>query len=324
MILSIIIPVFNSEKYVRHTLESIFHQNFDRTNAEIIVINDGTQDNSMDIVREFAAHETSLKIIEQENQGLSAARNTGIKTATGKYIWFVDSDDWIEDRFLEKIIPQLNDCNDDVLLFRIREHNETSQKVVLERHLLSDSEKRHTDFLELLQNKIDFTPMQLYIIRKEFMDVNHLKFVRGIVHEDMEFAPKMLVQAQSITTIPLFHYNYLWRESGSLTSSSTNRNKRIDSLFKIIDLHKALQTNTSKIRDIYALEKIQFWLYRKLFNYINKDEYIEREDVFQKRFCEMKSLVRKNLFYKATSMMIIHRLIFLVSPRWLKLREKGF
>ena len=83
-VLSIIIPVYNVEKYVRKTLESIFESTFPKSEFEVIVVNDGTKDNSMSIVNEFAAKFDNLKIINQENQGLSVARNTGLKAARGK------------------------------------------------------------------------------------------------------------------------------------------------------------------------------------------------------------------------------------------------
>ena len=272
MLLSVIIPVYKSEKYIRHTLQSIFGQAFDRSAVEVIVVNDGTPDNSMEIVREFAAREPGIQIIEQENRGLSAARNAGLVRATGKYIWFVDSDDWIEDGFLEKAIPLIREDDTDVFLFRIREHRESDGKIVLERKLLGN-EIRETDFLELLQAKIDFTPVQLFLIRKELMDAHQLKFVEGIVHEDMEFAPRMLAFAKKIKTVPWFHYNYLWRESGSLTSSPTNRQKRIESLFRIIDLHRELSKNITNQRNARAMETVMFWLYRKVYNFASLDEF---------------------------------------------------
>ena len=327
MLLSIVIPVYNSEKYVRHTLQSVFGQEFDRSQVEVIVVNDGTKDRSMDIVREFAECEsrenpgTNIKILEQENQGLSAARNTGLDAATGKYVWFVDSDDWIEDGFLGKVLPLLQSSDTDVLLFRIREHRESDGKVVLERTLFSDTE-RDTDFLELLQKKIDFTPMQLYLVRREFMAEHGLKFVCGIVHEDMEFAPRMLSQAKTVKAVPWFHYNYLWRESGSLTSTPTNRKKRIESLLSIIDMLKDARGLASGERNRKALETARFWLYRKVFNFMDYGEFTAPENGFAARIGEMKALVRSHLAYRATSMMFIRRLAFLVSPGCLKKRNK--
>lgn len=327
MLLSIVIPVYNSEKYVRHTLQSVFGQEFDRSLVEVIVVNDGTKDNSMDIVREFAEREprenpgTCIKIVEQENQGLSAARNAGLEIATGKYVWFVDSDDWIEDGFLGKVLPLLEGSSTDVLLFRIREHRESDGKVVLERTLLGDTE-RDTDFLELLQKKIDFTPMQLYLIRREFMAEHGLKFVRGIVHEDMEFAPRMLSLAKTVKAVPWFHYNYLWRESGSLTSSPTNRAKRIESLLSIIDMLREAGNLANGARNRKALETARFWLYRKVFNFMDYGEFSADGNGLAGRIGEMKSLVRSHLTYRATSMMFIRRLIFLISPACLKKRNK--
>lgn len=338
MLLSIIIPVYNVEKYIRKTLDSIFQQEFDQNQVEVIIVNDGTPDGSMKIVEEFASCHRCIRILQQENQGLSAARNTGLSAATGDYVWFVDSDDWIEDGFLGKCQSLLQERDDDVLLFRIREHDEESGNVVLERSLLSNSEICNTDFLELMERKVDYTPMQLYLIRRQFMEEQELSFIPGIIHEDMEFAPRMLVLAKRIATVPLFHYNYLWRKSGSLTSSATNRQKRICSLLKIIDLHSRLleRNKESKAekttpdftvisrRNQKALQMVQFWLYRKMFNYMNFEEFCGTEEELKKRSSEMKALVRKNFFYKATFMMKIHRLMFLVSPRWLKSRGKGF
>ena len=327
MLLSIIIPVYNSEKYVRHTLESVFGQDFDRTQVEIIVVNDGTKDRSMDIVREFAERETAkksgtcIKIVEQENQGLSAARNTGIDTATGKYVWFVDSDDWIEEGFLGKVLPLLESSDNDVMLFRIREFRESDGKVILERSLPCDS-VCDTDFLGMLNKKVDFSPVQLYLIRREFMMERKLKFVRDIVHEDMEFAPRMLIQAKSIRMVPWFHYDYLRRESGSITSSPANRARRIESLFKIIDLLRDARSLADGKRNRRALDIARFWLYRKLFNFVNYEEFTAPGNGFSARRTEMRKLVCNHLTYRATSMQFVRRMIFLFFPNWLKKKKK--
>ena len=98
--LSIIIPVYKVEKYIARCLDSIFNQKVDDSLIEVIVVNDGTPDNSMQIVNSYVAMHRNLTIINQENQGLSVARNVGLAKATGDYVWFVDSDDWlVEDAF---------------------------------------------------------------------------------------------------------------------------------------------------------------------------------------------------------------------------------
>ena len=99
--ISVVIPVYGVEKYIRQCLESIINQTY--KNLEIIVVNDGTKDNSMKIVEEYLSDER-IKIINKQNGGLSSARNRGMEEATGKYIFFVDSDDWIELNTIEILV----------------------------------------------------------------------------------------------------------------------------------------------------------------------------------------------------------------------------
>ena len=104
MKLSIIIPVYNVEAYVGRTLESVFAT--DATDFEVIIVNDGTKDGSMGVIRQFA-NRLNLTIIEQENQGLSAARNRGLDAAKGDYVWFVDSDDFLVEDGVGKVLRLL-------------------------------------------------------------------------------------------------------------------------------------------------------------------------------------------------------------------------
>ena len=105
MKLSIIIPVYNTEDYIRQCIESVL--NIKNIQTEIVVVNDGSTDKSLAILEEYAEKNNNIKIITQENQGASAARNTGIRVCTGDYIYFLDSDDWIDTDSFEKIIEEL-------------------------------------------------------------------------------------------------------------------------------------------------------------------------------------------------------------------------
>ena len=107
--ISVIIPVYNCEKYIGTTLKSVINQNF--KDYEIIVIDDGSTDNSAAIVEQFAAKDNRIVIIHQENKGLSEARNTGIKAACGNWITFVDSDDMLAPRFLQKLLDAAKQNN---------------------------------------------------------------------------------------------------------------------------------------------------------------------------------------------------------------------
>lgn len=105
---SIIIPVYGVEKYISQCLESVINQSYE--NIEIIVVNDGTKDNSMKIVEEYLLDER-IKIINKENGGLASARNRGIEEATGEYIYFLDSDDWIEVNTIEVLVEESNNLD---------------------------------------------------------------------------------------------------------------------------------------------------------------------------------------------------------------------
>ena len=94
--LSIIVPVYNVQDYIERCLTSIINSDLERIQYEIIVVNDGTKDGSMLVVNDYLKKYEHIKVFEQENQGLSSARNTGMAHAVGKYIWFVDSDDYID------------------------------------------------------------------------------------------------------------------------------------------------------------------------------------------------------------------------------------
>ena len=105
MKLSIVIPVYNTEEYIRQCIDSVI--NIKNIETEIIAVNDGSTDRTKDILEEYTENDDRIKVITQENQGASAARNTGIKASTGDYIYFLDSDDWVDTVSFEKIIRQL-------------------------------------------------------------------------------------------------------------------------------------------------------------------------------------------------------------------------
>ena len=115
--LSIIIPVYNVERYVGETLKSVIETSATVDEFEVIVVNDGTKDGSMDVVQQFSGC-PNLKIVEQINQGLSAARMNGVSVAQGEFVWFIDSDDWLVDDGVGRVLALIKDRPDvDVLMF---------------------------------------------------------------------------------------------------------------------------------------------------------------------------------------------------------------
>lgn len=200
MKLSIIIPVYKVEKYIQSTLQSIYNQQHDEFSFEVIVVNDGTPDGSMRIVTEFAAKHANLHIINQENQGLSCARNAGLKIARGEYVWFVDSDDTITERSVEKVIECAKLSKADVMGFCICKIEESTGNVENESAIW---DRRHRSLLDCLTDKkqvifyLHTGVAQHYVLRRKFLFHNRLSFHPSILYEDQEFLPRVFSLADS-------------------------------------------------------------------------------------------------------------------------------
>lgn len=246
MTLSIIIPVYNTERYVRGTLQSIFSQpNANCLDFEVIIVNDGTRDQSMDIVREFI-NQSNLVILEQSNQGLSCARNAGLAKARGKYVWFVDSDDQLEKDGLMKVMALL-DCEKgiDIFGFGINQIEEASSKELFSQAFVGKNCQvffnRNIDqiIIPLLTG-----PTQRYIFRKDFLEKNEILFFPRLLHEDMEFLfhAFCLCEHFYISETPV--YRYLIRSNGSIMSSLKMKN--FHDLNFILDRTKQIAEQTDK------------------------------------------------------------------------------
>jgi glycosyltransferase involved in cell wall biosynthesis len=219
MELTIIIPVYNVEKYIEKCLNSIFNQVVDRDLYEIIIVNDGTPDNSMEIVHMFAAKYDNIKVINQVNQGLSVARNSGMSHAKGNYIWFIDSDDWIEHNSISEIlrIISLSDC--DVIATTLTRVIEKTGICCPERILREDILISGINYITCYSTGA----VQRYIIKKQFLIDHNLSFFPNIIHEDADFALRMLYFAQQIYCKQKPVYNYLVRDCGSIMSSRNRK-----------------------------------------------------------------------------------------------------
>lgn len=112
--ISVIVPVYNTEKYIKKCIRSIIEQTLKE--IEIIIVNDGSKDKSLEIIKDLMKQDRRIKLINKENEGVSSARNSGIKMAKGKYIQFIDSDDWIEKEFLEKMYDFAEKENVDIVV----------------------------------------------------------------------------------------------------------------------------------------------------------------------------------------------------------------
>ena len=183
--LSIIVPVYNVEQYIRPCVESIFKQGLDEKAYEVILVNDGTKDNSFGVIEDIIRSHSNIIIVEQNNQGLSAARNTGMTKATGDYVLFVDSDDLLIENTLGKLTEELYKNSPDILYAGfVKMTNEEIDAGTMKPQ--EDFSCRETtgrkSFLE------DYDARQCYAWRafykRSFLEANQLCFIPGIYFED--------------------------------------------------------------------------------------------------------------------------------------------
>lgn len=221
---SIIIPVYNVELYLEECLESALNQTLDA--IEIICINDGSTDNSSNILKKYSEKYNNIKVINQDNKGLSTTRNIGIKEARGEFIYFLDSDDYIELNTIEVCYREAKKYNLDIITFdaniffdeniEINEWKEKyDRKEILNSNILNGQE------FYILSNKkgIYYSPVWLYFYKKEFIEKNNLFFYEGIVHEDEIYTSTALIKANSIKYINQKFFNRRIRENSIMTSN---------------------------------------------------------------------------------------------------------
>ncbi len=227
--LSIIIPIYNVEKYLHQCLDSILNQTYDP--YEIICINDGSTDNSLTILKEYVQKSEKIKIITQPNKGLSGARNAGIKAAKGEYLFFLDSDDWIEENALQILVEKITDKSDLICFNGCRYfedgRTEEPDAGITENNLTG---WEYYNKYALQNRKFHFVCSVLRLYRREFLLENNLFFKEGIYHEDNLFTPIVCYYAKSVQIIPDCLYVYRIRE-GSI--SQTLSEKRILDTIKV-------------------------------------------------------------------------------------------
>lgn len=220
LILSIIVPVFNVERYLAKCLDSLLSQDIDQDSYEIILIDDGSTDSGGEICDRYASKHENIRVFHQKNQGLSVARNEGINKAEGKYVLFVDSDDFLQERVLGVLVRKMEEFELEILRFqyrRVREgdipyHDIGNLKDPVSELIVFDGH----DFLFNRLGKECYACQ--FLINKGFLVQNGLFFRPGIIFEDTEWTPRVLEKAKRVSEIDVLVYNYLERE-GSITKS---------------------------------------------------------------------------------------------------------
>ena len=219
--ISIIIPAYNVEKYIRQSLDSVLRQTY--RNLEIIIVDDGSKDSTGEIADEYSKKDSRIKVIHQPNQGLPTARNVGMEIATGKYIMFLDSDDFYEDNSCEVLYNEIKKHDADYV---IGNYIHTTFDGTKWEKPLFDTNKYDNFKLSINDYKKSFFVMNSVvwnkIFKKKFIEKNHLRFIPRTIAEDAIFSTYCYVHTDKGYYINDVVYNY--RQNQANASISTNCN----------------------------------------------------------------------------------------------------
>lgn len=232
---SIIVPVYNAEKYIRRCLDSIIGQTV--YDIEIILVNDGSRDNSMVVLQKYAENDQRIKVISQTNKGVAAARNMGLKSAEGDYILYVDSDDWIEPDAIECLLNRMNEDTD--IVFCSSDHAETPENVQRGSHAECEVWDHDRQLLEFVRHKRMTGMLWNKLIRRCLTDGISFNEKTGY-GEDAEFLWKVIKKSRKmvITNEVLYHHVL---EDTSISHSSFSEKK-----FSAIPVWEAINEEVEK------------------------------------------------------------------------------
>ncbi|MCI7292089.1 MAG: glycosyltransferase [Methanobrevibacter woesei] len=239
---SVIVPVYNVEKYLRDCLDSIVNQTLE--DIEIICVNDGSTDNSLAILEDYAEKDSRIRIINQENKGLGGARNTGLYNANGEYISFIDSDDWIEPNTFEESYNMSKDLDLDMLMFQMKFFNMETEEY---------SENQNTN-IEVIDNSFSGTVFNYKDVFDVLFKIPHnsvnklykysflkdmkFKFLEGAYYEDLASFFPLFLEAKKVSILKKQFYIYRIR-SESITTSGDEGSFDMFNILK--DLQKLLK-----------------------------------------------------------------------------------
>lgn len=287
---SVIVPVYRVEEYLLTCVDSLLSQENVRDQMEILLIDDGSPDRCGEICDRLAEVYEEIRVFHKKNGGLSSARNSGIQEARGQYIVFVDSDDTLEAGALGKIQEALDKYGDaDAVFYDGLEDDGTSR----------DSLRRITDdHVRIFENGKDFLLKKyrdnnlnveawLYAYRRTFLEKNQLTFQEGILHEDVEFTPRVLMKCGKIIQLSDQLYHYMVRENS--ISTQKNKEKNIRDLFETLrKLDQMADEQEPELRK---------WMKNGILNsYLNM---VQTARMYQKQY--RKLLDKRFLFGKAAT-----------------------
>lgn len=286
--LSIVIPVYNVENHIYRCLKSILNQNVKTSLYEIIIVDDETPDNSINIIKENFINIENIKIISQQNKGLGGARNTGILNSNGKYVWFIDSDDDIPDNILKKILEELT-TESDIYTFNYNKISEskTLKQISYKNELLNIKGCDIVSFFLISQ-------VWKNIYKKDFLLRNKLLFTEHFLHEDGEFNMRAVTLADKITYKNIVIYNYYTNNQFSITNNIKIKNQQ-DLLSYIASAESLKSKNNLDTKQRECIDKYLINMLGVLFKnaiFLNDNDFSLFKNLIRKKRNDISSILK--------------------------------
>ena len=263
-LISIIVPVYNIEDYLPRCIESVLNQTY--TNLELILVDDGSKDKSGEICDEYCKNDERIRVIHKENGGSSSARNAGINVAKGKYLGFVDSDDYIEKDMYERMVEAIASTGCNIIQVSRDEKDEDGNRLpdiceMPETQIQYSSE----EFMrELLLHKGDCSFCTKLLNRDLF---NKNKFPTGVLNEDFHLLVKMLRQGETVVSLPYCGYHVFYRIGSNTRKKDVNEFSRVygdcvDNADMVSELVKENFPNLKKVAMRFGLfQRLEYLLH---------------------------------------------------------------
>lgn len=272
-LVSVIVPVYNREKYLARCLDSLINQTL--KNIEIICINDGSTDKSIDILTQYQNKDERIKIISQSQAGVSAARNKGIDFAIGDYIGFVDSDDYVDGDFYEKLYKAAVKTESDIACGGIIRENNKKCTILTEYTNCKQFDDTRDKFSAILYPDNNYVTNKIY--KRAALNAANIRFIEGMIYEDLFFTPSVIEKLGRLAVVKDTYYNY-WKHTQSIIKQDddkaradrilANRNMRKFCRKYNLAQNRKWQVEHKKYYYLFGLQILKIYTYRATKRYI--------------------------------------------------------
>ena len=311
MDLSIIIPVYNTKRFLKDCITPLIQSTSERFSQEILLIDNGSTDGSFKLAKEFEKKFPEIKVLKCATPGAAAVRNFGLKEAKGKYVWFIDSDDFTKEGAAEKILERLKKTKADILVLGAEKVDENGKSLGLTlsaiKSPLDDPKIKQKDFVSKFI-RYGLAPWQL-VCRREFLVKNSLFFDEGMIHEDMALLSSFILFTDKVVSLeePVYFYR---PRSGSVLHSGVWNEKELD-IFRALEKLSGRFEETDAYKRYYSeIEYFYIWNLlddaARLFNKYpeGKKHFQEIRKALRERFPNW----RKNKYLKDCPIMVRARI----------------